>query len=94
MFARASEEDLKQAISDLGYYVDQPGDSPELARIGPVDNGRIVEFRAQVISACKKSRGIRDDATPVPAKKGRLSTIVDGAAETEVDLLSPERASE
>eukprot|EP00969_Alexandrium_andersonii_P341375 15089971-Alexandrium_andersonii.AAC.1 len=41
MLARTSEEDFKQAISDLGDYVDISGDSPELARIGLVDKGRL-----------------------------------------------------
>eukprot|EP00969_Alexandrium_andersonii_P211263 9330705-Alexandrium_andersonii.AAC.1 len=83
MLARASEEDFKQAIADLGYYVDSSGETRELTRIGLMDKGRLMEFRAQVICAYKKSRGIRDDATPAPAKKVRLSAIVDGAAEAE-----------
>eukprot|EP00969_Alexandrium_andersonii_P029910 1305085-Alexandrium_andersonii.AAC.1 len=83
MLARASEEDFKQATSDLGFYIDRTGDAPEFTPIGLMDKGRLLEFRAQVISAYKKPRGFRDDAPPVSAKKARLSTIVDGTAESE-----------
>eukprot|EP00969_Alexandrium_andersonii_P163389 7222212-Alexandrium_andersonii.AAC.1 len=59
-----------------------------------MDRGRLLEFRARVLAAHKRSRGIRDDAPQVAAKKVRLSTIVDGTAEAEVDLLSSERVTE
>eukprot|EP00969_Alexandrium_andersonii_P333355 14732169-Alexandrium_andersonii.AAC.1 len=94
MLARTSEEDYKQAISDLGRYVDRSGAEPVQTPIGLMDKGRLLEFRARVIYAYKKSRGFREDAPPVAAKKVRLSTIVDGTAAAEVDLLSPERASD
>eukprot|EP00969_Alexandrium_andersonii_P075487 3328385-Alexandrium_andersonii.AAC.1 len=33
-FARTSEENYKQAITDLGYYVDRSGPEPEFTPIG------------------------------------------------------------
>eukprot|EP00969_Alexandrium_andersonii_P351121 15434716-Alexandrium_andersonii.AAC.1 len=69
MLARTSEEDFKQTIPDLGFYIDRTGETPECAQIGLMDKGRLLEFRARVISAYKKSRGFRDDAPPVSAKK-------------------------
>eukprot|EP00969_Alexandrium_andersonii_P327963 14492845-Alexandrium_andersonii.AAC.1 len=59
-----------------------------------MDKGRLLEFRARVLSAYKKSRGIRDDAPQAAAKKVRLSTIVDCTTEVAVDLLSSERITE
>eukprot|EP00969_Alexandrium_andersonii_P037635 1649939-Alexandrium_andersonii.AAC.1 len=59
-----------------------------------MDKGRRLDFRAEVISAFKKSPSLHDDAPPVSAKKARLSTIVDGTAEAEVDLHSPERVAQ
>eukprot|EP00969_Alexandrium_andersonii_P246605 10898296-Alexandrium_andersonii.AAC.1 len=91
MLARTSEKYFKQAIADLGFYIDRSGETPEFHQIGPMDKGRLLDLRARFISAYKKSRGVRDDAPQVAAKMARLSTIVDGAAEAEVDLLTLQR---
>eukprot|EP00969_Alexandrium_andersonii_P368107 15472165-Alexandrium_andersonii.AAC.1 len=91
VFARTSEEDFKQALKDHGYFERPGADGPVRVPIGFMDKGRLLDFRAEVITAYKKSRGFRDDVPPVSAKKVRLSTIVDETAEAEVDLLSPER---
>eukprot|EP00969_Alexandrium_andersonii_P050933 2238327-Alexandrium_andersonii.AAC.1 len=42
MPARASEEDFKQAISDLGFYVDRSGGNEEFTQIGLMDKGRLL----------------------------------------------------
>eukprot|EP00969_Alexandrium_andersonii_P126589 5595331-Alexandrium_andersonii.AAC.2 len=94
MPGRVSEEEFKQAINDLGFYIDRSGDREERTPVGVMDRGRLLEFRARVLAAHKRARGIRDDTLPVPAKKARLSTIVDGTAEAEVNLLSPERVAD
>eukprot|EP00969_Alexandrium_andersonii_P325558 14385071-Alexandrium_andersonii.AAC.1 len=36
--------------------------------------GRLLEFRARVLAAHKRARGVRDDALQVAAKKVRLSS--------------------
>eukprot|EP00969_Alexandrium_andersonii_P058760 2589904-Alexandrium_andersonii.AAC.1 len=59
-----------------------------------MDRGRLLEFRARVLAAHKRAWGIREDAVEISAKKVRLSTIVDGTAEAEVNLISPERVTE
>eukprot|EP00969_Alexandrium_andersonii_P042799 1877274-Alexandrium_andersonii.AAC.1 len=91
MLGRVSEEEYKKAIDLLGYYVDSSGDTTP---VGVMDRGRLLEFRARVLAQYKRARGIRDDAIDIPAKKVRLSTIVDSTAEAEVNLISPERVSE
>eukprot|EP00969_Alexandrium_andersonii_P365782 15467002-Alexandrium_andersonii.AAC.1 len=83
MLGRVSEEKFKQAIDNLVYYVDRSGDREAYTPVGVMDCGRLLEFRARELAAHKRSRGIREDALEVSAKKVRLSTIVDGTAEAE-----------
>eukprot|EP00969_Alexandrium_andersonii_P063401 2791695-Alexandrium_andersonii.AAC.1 len=44
---------------------------------------RLDHFRSDVITAYKKSEGLRDNAPAVAAKKVRISTIVDSIADVE-----------
>eukprot|EP00969_Alexandrium_andersonii_P145350 6428862-Alexandrium_andersonii.AAC.1 len=69
MLGRVSGEEFKQAIDNLGYYVDSPGVHEVYTPVGVMDRGRLLEFRARVLSAHKHSLGIRDDALDVSIKK-------------------------
>eukprot|EP00969_Alexandrium_andersonii_P108129 4771101-Alexandrium_andersonii.AAC.1 len=47
LLARTSVEEFKQAITDLGFYVDRSGEHEERTPIGLMDRGRLLEFRAR-----------------------------------------------
>eukprot|EP00969_Alexandrium_andersonii_P104924 4629253-Alexandrium_andersonii.AAC.1 len=59
MLGRASEDEFKKAIDSLGYYFDDSGDHEIYTPAGVMDRGRLLEFRARVLAAHKRSRGIR-----------------------------------
>eukprot|EP00969_Alexandrium_andersonii_P014910 651694-Alexandrium_andersonii.AAC.1 len=81
-------------MNDHGYF-ERPGDSGVITKVplGLMDKGRLLKFRSEVVGAYKP-RNFRDEAPAPAAKKVRLSTIVGGTAEAEVDVLSPERISD
>eukprot|EP00969_Alexandrium_andersonii_P287878 12726828-Alexandrium_andersonii.AAC.1 len=62
MLAHTSEEDFKQAIAGLGFYVDRSGEHDEFSQIGLMGKGRLLEFRAWALAAYEKPQGIRGDA--------------------------------
>eukprot|EP00969_Alexandrium_andersonii_P340621 15055846-Alexandrium_andersonii.AAC.1 len=66
MLGRVSEEEYKRSIDSLGYYVNASGDATP---VGVMDRGRLLEFRARVLAHHKRTRGIRDDAIEISAKK-------------------------
>eukprot|EP00969_Alexandrium_andersonii_P101019 4456688-Alexandrium_andersonii.AAC.1 len=47
LLARTSEEEFKQAIADLGVYVNRSADFEEHTPIGIMDRSRLLEFRAR-----------------------------------------------
>eukprot|EP00969_Alexandrium_andersonii_P029848 1302857-Alexandrium_andersonii.AAC.1 len=66
MLGRVSEEEYKKAIDSLGYFVDASGG---YTPVGVMDRGRLLEFRARVLAAHKRTRGFRDDVVEISAKK-------------------------
>eukprot|EP00969_Alexandrium_andersonii_P093884 4147500-Alexandrium_andersonii.AAC.1 len=56
---------------------------------------QLLRFRAEVLAALKNLRAacLGGEAGPPATKKVRLSSVVDGTAEAEVELLSPDKVN-